>query len=49
MYFAGQSAWTRFPDGKIFIVTGKQYLRGDGQRTSTLRACYLREEDFAAP
>lgn len=45
-YFAGQVAWVQFPDGEIFLATGRQYIRGDGRRSSWIRGCYLREEDF---
>jgi len=46
IYFLGQASWVQFPDGEIFAVTGRQYLRPDGRRSSWLRGCYLREDDF---
>ena len=46
VYYVGQAAWTQLPDGEVYVVTGKSYLRDDEQRGSVLRGCYLREEDF---
>jgi hypothetical protein len=48
-YFLGQTSWVQFPDGEIFVVTGRQYLREDGRRSSWLRGCHLREEDLPGP
>lgn len=47
IYFVGQVSWVQFPDGEIFLVTGRQYLRAGGKRSSWLRGCMLREEDFS--
>lgn len=47
IYFVGQVSWVQFPDGEIFVVTGRQFIREDGRRSSWLRGCYLREEDFS--
>ena len=46
MYFVGQVAWVQFPDGEVYGMTGRQYLREDGRRSSWLRGCLLYEEDF---
>ena len=46
VYFVGQVGWVQFPDGEIFMVTGRSYLRPDGRRSSWLRGCYLHERDF---
>ena len=48
IYFVGQVSWVQFPDGEIFAVTGRQFIREDGRRSSWLRGCYLREEDFSS-
>jgi len=45
-YFTGQVAWVQFPDGEIFLVSGRQYLDTMGRRNSWLRGCTLHEEDF---
>lgn len=45
-YFAGQVAWAQFPDGEIFAATGRQYLDAQARRSSWIRGCRLREEDF---
>jgi hypothetical protein len=46
IYFLGQASWVQFPEGGIFLATGRQYLRPDGRRSSWIRGCYLTEEDF---
>ncbi len=46
IYLLGQASWVQFPDEEIFLVTGRQYLRSDGRRSSWIRGCYLKEEDF---
>ena len=46
VYFVGQVAWVQFPDGEIFLVTGKQYYEPNGRRNSWMRGCYLHEEEL---
>ena len=45
-YFAGQVASAQFPNGDIFLATGRQYFDAAGRRSSWIRGCTLREEDF---
>ncbi len=46
IYFLGQVSWVQLPDGRIFLAAGRQYVRPDGRRSSWIKGCYLREEDF---
>jgi hypothetical protein len=46
IYFLGQVSWVQLPGGEIFLAAGRQYIRPDGRRSSWIRGCYLREEDF---
>ncbi len=48
LYFVGQVAWVQFADGEIFMVSGRQYARPDGRRSSWLRGCILYEQDFGS-
>jgi len=42
----GQAAWAQLIDGNVFVVTGEQCPRPDGDRSSQLRGCTIREDDF---